>query len=85
VRIQAESLRENYLQTLLSLGDRRVGGLLLEHSRTGSWPSVFRSAPLSPDFWVYRKKPLEELLPWDFIGHTTTRSTLLKERRGSGL
>jgi len=54
---------------------------LLEQGRTGSWPSVFRSAALAPDFWVYRKKPLEELLPWDFIGFTTTRSTLLRERR----
>jgi len=77
VRIQAESLRGNYLQTLLSLGDRRVGGLLLEHSRTGSWPAVFRAAPLSPDFWVYRRKPLDELLPWDFIATPGVRSLKL--------
>jgi radical SAM superfamily enzyme YgiQ (UPF0313 family) len=85
VRIQAESLRGNYLQTLLSLGDRRVGGLLLEHSRTGSWPAVFRAAPLSPDFWVYRRKPLDELLPWDFIATPGVRSLKLAFFNFSGV
>lgn len=80
VRVQSESLKSNYLQALLSLGDRRVGQLLLaQHRGRGNWSRIFKEAALHPDFWVYRPKPLDEILPWDFIDHGVPKSFLKKE------
>jgi len=80
LRLQAESPRANYLQSLFSLGDRRVGQMLLACHRQGrNWSRTFKEAPLHPDFWVYRPKPLQEILPWDFIDHGVRKSHLVEE------
>ena len=69
-----------YLQTLLSLGDRRVGHMLLTaHRNGGNWKRTFRSSELNPDFFVYRPKDLNETLPWDFIDHGINKSFLQEE------
>ncbi|UCF56588.1 MAG: TIGR03960 family B12-binding radical SAM protein [Deltaproteobacteria bacterium] len=69
-----------YLQSLLSMGDRRAGSiLLLSHQLNGDWTRTFRSSELNPDFFVYRPKGLEEILPWDFIDHGILKEYLIKE------
>lgn len=79
VRIQAESPKENYLQALLSLGDRRAGAILLHYHNRGSWPQAFKASEIDPDFWVYRMKAMDEILPWDFIDHGVRKSLLAEE------
>ena len=79
VRIQAESPKGNYLQALLSLGDRRVGAILLDYHRRGGWPQAFKASELHPDFWVHRRKTPDEILPWDFIDHGVRKSLLVEE------
>lgn len=70
----------NYVQALLSLGDRRVGKILLRvHQEGGNWPHALKTAVPHPDFYVYRQKDPEEMLPWDFIDHGVSREFLLKE------
>jgi radical SAM family uncharacterized protein len=69
-----------YVQTLLSLGDRRVGHMLLTaHREGGNWKRTFRSSELNPDFFVYRPKDLNETLPWDFINNGIRKSFLQEE------
>jgi hypothetical protein len=69
-----------YIQSLLSLGDRRVGRLLLStHTNGGNWKQTFRSSDLNPDFFVYRQKNFDEILPWDFIHHGIKKSYLQEE------
>ena len=69
-----------YLQNLLSRGDRRVGKLLLAaHRLGGNWPQVYRSVDINPDFYVYRRRTFEEVLPWDFIDHGIKKEFLWKE------
>jgi len=80
VEVAADVPKWAYLQTLLSRGDRRVGRLLLAaHRLAGNWPQVFREADLNPDFYVYRLRTFEELLPWDFIDHGIKKEHLWKE------
>ncbi|MFH1079262.1 MAG: radical SAM protein [Pseudomonadota bacterium] len=70
----------NYVQALLSLGDRRVGKILLRvHQEGGNWPRALKTGEPHPDFYVYRKKNPAEILPWDFIDHGVSREFLLKE------
>jgi len=68
VRVLHDLPKWNYIQTLLSLGDRRVGAILLAvHRSGGNWSQALREAAVVPDFYVYRQKEPAELLPWDFI------------------
>jgi len=72
----------NYIQALLSLGDRRVGELLLAvHRFEGNWAQAFREVNLNSDFYVYRRKETEEMLPWDFIDHGVEKAFLASEYR----
>jgi len=80
IEVAADVPKWAYLQTLLSRGDRRVGRLLLTaHQLGGNWPQVFHESDLNPDFYVYRPRAFEELLPWDFIDHGIKKEYLWKE------
>jgi radical SAM superfamily enzyme YgiQ (UPF0313 family) len=69
-----------YVQSLLSMGDRRVSAILTAvHQCDGDWSRAFRSTDLNPDFFVYRSKSLDEVLPWDFIDHGIRKEHLIKE------
>jgi radical SAM superfamily enzyme YgiQ (UPF0313 family) len=82
VRVHADMPRWAYLQGLLSRGDRRVSRLLLlAHQNNGNWPQTFKSSDLNPDFYVYRERSRDELLPWDFIDHGIDKAFLWNEYR----
>jgi radical SAM superfamily enzyme YgiQ (UPF0313 family) len=71
-----------YIQALLSLGDRRVGSvLMLAHKFRGDWSRAFRHSKINPEFFVYRPKGLDEILPWDFIDHGIRKEYLIGEYR----
>ena len=71
-----------YIQALLSLGDRRVAAVLLSaHKLKGNWKKAMQLSQINPDFFVYREKELDELLPWDFIDHGITKKHLQTEYR----
>ncbi len=70
----------NYIQALLSLGDRRVSGILLAtHANKGNWPKAFKEVNVNPDFYVYRHKGIGDILPWDFIDHGIDKQYLVSE------
>ncbi len=80
VRVTHDLPKWNYIQALLALGDRRVGKLLLAaHHLDGNWAQAFREADISADFHVYRRKKIDEILPWDFIEHDIPKSFLVRE------
>ncbi|MBU0988904.1 MAG: B12-binding domain-containing radical SAM protein, partial [Proteobacteria bacterium] len=69
-----------YVQTLLSMGDRRVGSILMmAHKSGGDWTKALRFSDVNPDFFVYRPKGFDELLPWDFIDNGILKKHLTKE------
>lgn len=70
----------NYIQALLSLGDRRVSAILLSaHANGGNWPKAFKEVNVNPDFYVYRRKDVDEILPWDFVDHGIDKQYLVNE------
>jgi radical SAM family uncharacterized protein len=80
VKVNFDVPKWAYIQTLLSMGDRRVGSLLLSSYRSnGDWTRTFRSSELNPDFFVHRHREPEEILPWDFIDHGIRKAFLIKE------
>jgi len=80
IRISFDVPKWAYIQTLLSLGDRRVASiLLLVHKSSGNWNRAFKYSEVNPNFFVYRKRDTSEILPWDFIEHYIHKDYLRKE------
>jgi radical SAM superfamily enzyme YgiQ (UPF0313 family) len=72
----------NYVQALLSLGDRRVGEILLAVNRLeGNWARALKEININPDFYVYRQKQFDEVLPWDIIDLGVAKEALIGECR----
>ncbi|HRS97349.1 MAG TPA: hypothetical protein P5040_04125, partial [Smithella sp.] len=70
----------NYIQALLTLGDRRVGEILLAvNRRRGNWTQALKEININPDFYVYRPKQSDEFLPWDILDLGISKDTLLNE------
>ena len=69
-----------YIQALLSRGDRRVGKILMTtHRYGGNWSQALRDTNINADFYVYRKRDLDEVFPWDFIDHGISKEQLKEE------
>ena len=72
----------NYVQALLSLGDRRVAEILLAVNRLeGNWARALKEVNINPDFYVYRQKQFDEVLPWDIIDLGVSKKALISEYR----
>lgn len=67
VEIRLESLREAYLQALLSRGGRELASLLVKARETGSWKRAARELSIDTDWLVHRTIPQNVTLPWDII------------------
>jgi radical SAM superfamily enzyme YgiQ (UPF0313 family) len=82
IKVNTDVPKWAYIQTLFSMGDRRVSSILFQaHKFNGDWNKAFRSSEINPDFFVYRQRGLDEILPWDFIDHGISKKHLLRERQ----
>jgi radical SAM superfamily enzyme YgiQ (UPF0313 family) len=80
VRVRFDQPKKAYIQTLLSQGDRRLGGFLHEaFQHHGNWTKTLKKSGFDSDFYVYRKKEFTDILPWDFIDHGIHKMHLIKE------
>lgn len=78
VKLKVESLRESYLQALLSRGDRRLSPLLIEMAEGANLKKAARSYGIDTGWYVERTIAADELLPWSIIG-TADMVTLRRE------
>lgn len=82
IKVNSDFPKWAYIQALLSMGDRRVGKILLaSHRLGGDWTKALRFSDVNPDFFVYRPKDLDEILPWDFIDSGISKAHLVTEYR----
>jgi radical SAM superfamily enzyme YgiQ (UPF0313 family) len=80
VKVHADVPRWAYIQALLSRGDRQLAPLLALLGRGNSnWSEATKAININPEFYVYREREREELLPWDFIEHGVTKDYLWHE------
>ncbi|KAA0892228.1 radical SAM protein [Oryzomonas rubra] len=78
VRLKVESLRESYLQALLSRGDRRLSGLVAAMAAGSSLKKAAKQCGIDTEGYVCREIPEDAILPWSVIG-TADREQLRKE------
>jgi len=82
IKVNSDFPKWAYVQTLLSVGDRRAGEILhASHRFGGNWTKALRFSEVNPDFFVYRPKELDEVLPWDFIDSGISKTHLITEYR----
>jgi radical SAM superfamily enzyme YgiQ (UPF0313 family) len=63
-----KSERHSYYQALLSLGDRRVAPAIEAAERNGGqWRAAVAEAGLDADFYIFRDRSGDAVLPWDII------------------
>jgi len=80
IHVIADVPKWNYVQALLSLGDRRVADILLAvHRLNGHWMKALKNVNVNPDFYVYRRKEPDEILPWDIIEVGISKKHLVRE------
>src|SRR6266545_1349464 len=63
-----KSERHSYFQALLSLGDRRVAPVIEAAERNGqNWRAAVAEAGVDGDFFIFRDRTNDAMLPWDII------------------
>jgi radical SAM superfamily enzyme YgiQ (UPF0313 family) len=78
VKLKVESLRESYLQALLSRGDRRLSPLLVAMAEGANLKKSAKACGINTDNYVQREIAKDGFLPWSVIG-TTENSKLRNE------
>ncbi|SCJ90188.1 radical SAM family uncharacterized protein [uncultured Clostridium sp.] len=82
----------SFMEAVFARGDRRTCDALIKAFEKGAkfdgwseffskkiWDEAMAEANLDPDFYVYREKTYDEILPWDFIDIGVNRKYLERE------
>ena len=68
VYFNIKSERHSYYQALLSLGDRRVAPAIeAAAANGGQWRAAVADAGVDADFYIFRDRSRDAVLPWDII------------------
>ena len=68
VYFNIKSERHSYYQALLSLGDRRVAPAIEAAERNGgNWRAAVAETGVDADFYIFRNRSEDAMLPWDII------------------
>lgn len=83
----------SFLEAVFARGDRRVCQALIkahqlgckmdswtEYFRKDLWMEAFRQTGVDPEFYNYRKRDTEEILPWDMIDCFVTKEYFISEK-----
>lgn len=82
----------SFLEGVFARGDRRLTNLLIKAWEKGAkfdgwqevfsfehWTDAFKECGIDPDFYSYRTRDTEEVLPWDFIDIGVSKAYLKHE------
>ena len=84
--------KTSYMEAVLARGDRRLCDVLIKAYEKGAkfdgwseyfdfelWQEALAECNVDGDFYVYRERSYDEILPWDFIDIGVTRKYLERE------
>jgi radical SAM superfamily enzyme YgiQ (UPF0313 family) len=68
VYFNIKSERHSYYQALLSVGDRRIAPAIeAAEANGGNWRAAVATAGIDSDFYIFRDRTNDPVLPWDII------------------
>jgi radical SAM family uncharacterized protein len=81
-----------YMEALFARGDRRIGEVLIkafekgakfdgwtEHFNFEIWKEAINECNIDEEYYLYRERSYDEILPWDFIDIGVNREYLVEE------
>ncbi len=82
----------SYLEAIFARGDRRVCDVLVkafekgakfdgwsEYFNNDAWMEAFEECGVDGDFYAYRERSYDEILPWDFLDIGVSKEFLIRE------
>lgn len=82
----------SYLEAVFARGDRKICDVLVkafekgakfdgwsEYFNNDAWMEAFEECGVDGDFYAYRERSYEEILPWDFLDIGVSKEYLIKE------
>ncbi len=92
IRYNWHDAKTSVIEGLLARGDRRVGEVIEKAYKNGAvfdawtdffeyekWMDALEGMEFGMDFFVYRRRELDEILPWDFIDIGATKDFMKRE------
>lgn len=82
VYVLFESTRETYIQGILARGDRQIGSVLYKAFLDGgarAFRRTLKKSGLNGDDYLYRKRNLQEILPWSVLDMGVKDSYFIRE------
>lgn len=96
IRVKFNNMERSFLEGVFSRGDRRLARVLEAAWKEGArfdawsecfdfsiWERAFARTGLDPEFYAYRERSPEEILPWHHLACGLPNDFLLKERKKS--
>jgi len=75
-----KSARTGVAQSILALGDRRLAGALeIAVGERMDFRRAVREAGLDPDFYLFRSRARDEVLPWDIVDNGVSKDYFWRE------
>lgn len=82
----------SYLEAIFARGDRKVCDALIKAFQKGAkfdgwseyfnfniWMEAFKECSVDGDFYAYREREYDEIMPWDFVDVGVNKEFLIKE------
>ncbi len=86
--------KTSVLEGVFARGDRRLGNVIYEAFKLGckfdgwgecfdydKWMMAFKKCGVEPDFYNYRQRSFDEVLPWSHLDYGVSGDFLIKENR----
>lgn len=94
IKVSYHQTPTSLLEGVLARGDRRLSNVIYEAFKNGCkfdswddqfkfdvWTSAFKKFNIDPLFYTQRRRPFEELLPWDHLDYGVSRKFLENENK----
>lgn len=94
IKVSYHETPTSLLEGVLARGDRRLGKVILDAYKIGctfdswddrfnfdAWLEAFEKNSIDPYFYTRRKRPFEEVLPWDHLDFGVSRKFLENENK----
>lgn len=94
IKVSYHQTPTSLLEGVLARGDRRLGKVLLDAWKLGckfdswddkfnfdAWMKAFEMNGIDPFFYTKRRRPFDELLPWDHLDYGVSRKFLENENK----
>ncbi len=97
IRVNYHDAATSRLEAVLARGDRRLCGAVEEVWRQGGnlegwdqyfsmdrWTAAFAKYGVDPDFYATRRRPYDEVMPWDHLDYGVSKDFLVREDKRAG-